>query len=331
MAHGFMGKMLWVDLSKKQIKEEALDEKTGRDFLGGYGLGARILFNRQKAGVDPMGPDAILGFVTGVLTGTPAMGGSRYVVVGKSPLTGGWGDANSGGNFGPYLKFAGYDAVFFTGVSAKPVYLFIDNGKAEIRDAAHLWGKDTFETEEILKKELGKEVEINCIGPSGEKLALTAAVMNNKGRAAGRSGLGAVMGSKKLKAIALKGSMKIPVADEQKANDMRKKHLANMGPRTSFMRDFGTAGLFTMSCEGDDAPCKNWGGTAVIDYPNFKNLSGEKVLEKRQRGYGCWHCPVSCGGIMKPGTGEYKFDAECPQARVRDAGHVRQQPSQRQS
>jgi aldehyde:ferredoxin oxidoreductase len=310
MAHGFMGKILWVDLSKKQTKEEALDEKMGRDFLGGYGLGARILFNRQKAGVDPLGPDAILGFVTGVLTGTPAMGGSRYVVVGKSPLTGGWGDANSGGNFGPYLKFAGYDAAFFTGVSAKPVYLFIDNGKAEIRDAAHLWGKDTFETEEILKKELGKDVEINCIGPSGEKLALTAAVMNNKGRAAGRSGLGAVMGSKKLKAIALKGSMKIPVADEQKANEMRKKHLAAMGPRTSFMRDFGTAGLFTMSCEGDDAPCKNWGGTAVIDLPNFKNLSGEKVLEKRQRGYGCWHCPVSCGGIMKPSTGEYKFGAE---------------------
>ena len=310
MAHGFMGKMLWVDLSKKQLKDEALDEKIGRDFLGGYGLGARILFSRQKAGVDPLGADAILGFTTGVLTGTPAMGGSRYVVVGKSPLTGGWGDANSGGNFGPNLKFAGYDAVFFTGISAKPVYLFIDNGKAELRDAAHLWGKDTFDTEDILKKELGKDVEVNCIGPSGEKLSLTSAVMNNKGRAAGRSGLGAVMGSKKLKAIAVKGNMKIPVADEQKANDMRKRHLAAMGPRAGFMRDFGTAGLFTMSCEGDDAPCKNWGGTAVVDFLNYKNLSGEAVLAKRQRGYGCWHCPVACGGIMKPSTGEYKFDTE---------------------
>ena len=124
MAHGFMGKILWVDLSKNKIKEEALDEKICRDFLGGYGLGARILFDRQKPGVDPLGPENILGLVTGVLTGTPALGGSRYIMVGKSPLTGGWGDANSGGNVGPSLKFAGYDAVFFTGKSSKPVYLF---------------------------------------------------------------------------------------------------------------------------------------------------------------------------------------------------------------
>src|SRR4030066_137544 len=151
MAHGFMGKVLWVDLAKKELKDEPLDEKTMRDFLGGYGLGARILFSRQKAGVDPLGPDAILGMVTGVLTGTDAMGGSRYIMVGKSPLTGGWGDANSGGNVGPYLKFAGYDAVFFTGISKKPVYLLIDKRQAELKDAAHLWGKDTFDTQDILR------------------------------------------------------------------------------------------------------------------------------------------------------------------------------------
>ena len=281
MAHGFMGKILWVDLAKKRIKEEALDEKMGRDYLGGYGLGARILFDRQKPGVDPLGPEAILGFVTGVLTGTPTMGGSRYVVVGKSPLTGGWGDANSGGNFGPYLKFAGYDAVFFTGIAAKPVYLYIDNGKAEIRDAAHLWGKDSFDTEDILRAELGKDVELACIGPSGESVSLIAAVMNNKGRAAGRSGLGAVMGSKKLKAIVLKGNMKVPMADEKAANDMRKRHLANMGPRTKFMREFGTAGLFDGACESDDAPCKNWAGASIVDYPKYKNLNGQAVLDKR--------------------------------------------------
>jgi aldehyde:ferredoxin oxidoreductase len=311
MANGFMGKILWVDLAKKRIKEEAFDEKMGRDYLGGYGLGARILFDRQKPGVDPLGPEAILGFVTGVLTGTPTMGGSRYVVVGKSPLTGAWGDANSGGNFGPHLKFAGYDAVFFTGISTKPVYVYIENGKAEIRDAAHLWGKDTFETEDILRGELGKDVELACIGPSGESLSLISAVMNNKGRAAGRSGLGAVMGSKKLKAIAVKGNMKIPVADEKAANDMRKRHLANMGPRAKFMRDFGTAGLFDGACESDDAPCKNWAGTAMIDYPKYKNLNGQAVLEKRQRGYGCWHCPVVCGGIMKPSAGgDYEYSEE---------------------
>jgi len=310
MPHGYMGKYLWVDLSKNQIKDEPLDDKTMRDFLGGYGLGARILFSRQKAGVDPLGPEAILGFVTGVLTGTDAMGGSRYVVVGKSPLTGGWGDANSGGNFGPYLKFAGYDAVFFTGVSKKPVYLVIDNGKAELKDAAHLWGKDTFATQDVIRAEHGRETEIACIGESGEKLALISCIMNNKGRAAGRSGLGALMGSKKLKAVAVKGNMKIPLPDPQKSAEMRKRHLANMGPRTTFMRDFGTAGLFTMSVQGDDAPCKNWGGAAVIDFPKYENLNGQKVLDKRARGYGCWHCPVSCGGIMKANEGDFAYSAE---------------------
>jgi len=309
MAHGFMGKMLWVDLSKKQLKDEPLDEKMGRDFLGGYGLGARILFSRQKAGVDPLGPDAILGMTTGVLTGTDALGGSRYIMVGKSPLTGTWGDANSGGNVGPYLKFAGYDAVFFTGISEKPVYLYINNGKAELKDAAHLWGKDSFEVQDILRGELGKDVEVACVGPSGEKLSLISAVMNNKGRAAGRSGLGAVMGSKKLKAIVVKGNMKVPVADAQKASEMRKKHMANLGPRFEFISAFGTSGLFNMSCESDDAPCKNWGGVAVIDFPNYKDISGEPVFAYQERKYGCWRCPIACGGIMKAGTGDYKYAA----------------------
>jgi aldehyde:ferredoxin oxidoreductase len=309
MAHGFMGKILWVDLSNKQVKEEALDDKIGRDYLGGYGLGAKILFDRQKPGVDPMGPDNIVGLVTGVLTGTPALGGSRYIMVGKSPLTGGWGDANSGGNVGPALKFAGYDAVFFTGKSDKPVYLFINSGKAEIKDAVKIWGKDTFETEDILRAEHGKDIEVACIGPSGEKLALTAAVMNNKGRAAGRSGLAAVMGAKKLKAIALKGKMKVPLPDEQKANDMRKNHLASMGPRAKFIGDFGTPGLFNMACESDDAPCKNWAGVAVIDFPKYKNISGEPTIAKQERKYGCWHCPIACGGHMKASTGEYKYEA----------------------
>jgi aldehyde:ferredoxin oxidoreductase len=310
MAHGFMGKILWVDLSKKQLKDEPLDEKMGREFLGGYGLGARILFSRQKAGVDPLGPDAILGMVTGVLTGTDAMGGSRYIMVGKSPLTGGWGDANSGGNVGPFLKFAGYDAVFFTGISDKPVYLLIDNGKAEIKDASKLWGKDTFEVQDILRETHGKDLEVACIGPSGEKMALVSAIMNNKGRAAGRSGLGAVMGSKKIKAIAVKGNMKVPVADPAKSAAMRKNHLANMGPNVPFMRKFGTPFLFNMCCEGDDAPCKNWAGAAVIDFPAYKDIGAENVEPQQQRGYGCWHCPIACGGIMKEGTGEYKYSAE---------------------
>ena len=124
-----MGKILFVDLSTGVIKEEALDEKMCRDFIGGYGIGARILYSRQKAGVDPLGPENTLGLISGPLTGTPVPTGARYTAVAKSPLTGGWGDANSGGYFGPYLKFAGFDAVFFTGISPKPVYLLIDKAK----------------------------------------------------------------------------------------------------------------------------------------------------------------------------------------------------------
>ena len=134
MARGYMGKMLMVDLSKNELRDEVLDEKLCRQFIGGYGIGARILFSRQKAGVDPLGPDNTFGILSGPFSGTPALSGTRYTVVGKSPLTGGWGDANSGGYFGAFLKFAGYDAVFFTGISEKPVYLFINNGKAEMRE-----------------------------------------------------------------------------------------------------------------------------------------------------------------------------------------------------
>ena len=136
-----MGKILFVDLSNGVIKEEAIEEKMCRDFIGGYGIGSRILYSRQKASVDPLGPENTLGLITGPLTGTPVPTGARYTAVAKSPLTGGWGDANSGGEFGPYLKFAGFDAVFFTGISPKPVYLLIDNGKAQLKDAESTSGE----------------------------------------------------------------------------------------------------------------------------------------------------------------------------------------------
>ena len=306
---GYAGKTLWVDLSSGKLKDEALDEGLCRQFIGGYGLGARILFSRQKAGVDPLGPDNILGFTTGMLTGTPSISASRYIMVGKSPLTGGWGDANSGGSVGPYLKFAGYDNIFFTGISEKPVYLFIDNGKAELRGAAYLTGKDTFQTEDILKGELGKDTEVACIGPSGEKVARIAAVMNNKGRAAGRSGLGAVMGSKRLKAIAVRGNMKIPMADETRANELRKKYLKELTGHVDTMREKGTPGIFIDCAESGDTPTKNWGGTAVIDFPDYRDIGGDPVLKRQEKRYACYRCPIGCGGHMKEGRGDYKYEA----------------------
>ncbi|MFC1950480.1 aldehyde ferredoxin oxidoreductase family protein [Chloroflexota bacterium] len=309
MARGYMGKVLFVNLDKGELKDEALDEKLCREFVGGYGIGARIIYSRQKAGVDPLGPDNILGFMTGPLTGTATPFGSRYVVIGKSPLTGTWGDANSGGDFGPYLKFAGYDGVFFTGASKKPVYLFIEDGKAELRDAAHLWGKDVDDTEDILNAELGKEARIASIGPSGEKLSLIACVMNNKGRAAGRSGVGAIMGSKKVKAIAVIGTAKVPVANREELNNLRKKYVAEMDKENAkYFRTGGTCWDTVPSSESGDSPVKNWSGVGIKDFPNASQISGEEVMERTEKKFGCYRCPVSCGGTTKAGT-EYKYKA----------------------
>ena len=311
MALGYVGKMLWVDLSRRGLKEEDLDEETLRSFIGGYGLGAHLLFHRQKAGVDPLSEEAILGFITGPLTGTPALGGSRYTVVGKSPLTGGWGDANSGGDFGPYLKFAGYDAVFFTGISNEPVYLLIDEGKAEIRDGGHLWGKDCYRTEDILKADFGKDVRVACIGPTGEKVSRIAAIMNDRGRAAGRSGLGAVMGSKRLKAIAVRGKGPIPVFDETRVRELRKTHLGQLAGTVSWMKEHGTAFVAASSAHNGDAPVKNWGGIGHFDFPDIEEFDAERITGRRIKRYGCFRCPIGCGAHMRAGTGDYVYEEGC--------------------
>ena len=308
MARGYMGKVLFVDLSKNKLGDEALDEKLCRQFIGGYGIGARILYSRQKAGVDPLGPDNTLGVLTGPFTGTQALSGTRFTVVGKSPLTRGWGDANSGGYFGAFLKFAGYDAVFFTGISAKPVYLFINNGKAELRDAAHLWGKDTRQTEDMLKLELGKDAEVACIGPSGENLSLISAVLN-RARTAARSGLGAVMGSKKLKAVVVKGKMKVPLANEEETKELRKKWQAELGGHIVWLKPTGTPFLTVPGAKGGDSPVKNWAGVGVVDFPNPEPIGAEAVIARRTKKFGCYLCPIACGGYMKAGTGEYEYEA----------------------
>ena len=187
--HGYMGKILWVDMTRGEIKEETLDEQLCRDYIGGYGLAARLIYSRQKAGVDPLGPDAIFGLVTGVLTGTGAMGGTRYFAVGKSPLTGGWGDANSGGYFGPHLRFAGYDAAFFTGISDKPVYLEITDDKVRILDASHLWGKkDIYETTDELWSQYGQDAGVLTIGSAGEKLMPVALAIADRLSHLGKDG-----------------------------------------------------------------------------------------------------------------------------------------------
>ena len=310
MARGYMGKISFVDLSSGEIRTEGLDEKLCRSFIGGYGIGARIVFSRQRAGVDPLGPENTLGFMTGPLTGTDFPFGGRYTVfVGKSPLTGGWGDANSGGDFGPYLKFSGYDGVLFTGVSKKPVYLLIKEGRAELREANHLWGKDTAETEDILKSELGKEARVACIGPAGEKRSLISCVINNTGRAAARSGVGAVMGSKRLKAVVVIGAAPVPVADGQKARELRKEYLGRFGETANLFKRYGSSGITAQFVETGECPVKNWSGVGSRDLPNAGLISDESVINLQERKYGCYRCPISCGGHMKAGTGEYRYPA----------------------
>ena len=229
MLGGYTGKVLFVNLTTRSIKEEAPPESLYRDFIGGTGLGVRILYEHIKPKVDPLGPENMLGFVTGPLTATPTPGSGRFTVVAKSPLTGTWADSNSGGSLGPELKAAGYDAIFFSGIASKPVYLLLSEGNAELKDASHLWGKDTYETDGILQQELGKpEARIAYIGPAGESCSLISGIVNEKGRVAARSGVGAVMGSKRLKAVAVQGDKKIPVAEPEKLRSVRNHFIKNI-------------------------------------------------------------------------------------------------------
>jgi len=317
MVGGYMGqgsaKILFVDLSSGTMKDELFGEDVLRKFIGGYGLGAKIMYDRQKSGIDPLGPENMLGFLTGPLTGTPAVIGSRYVVVGKSPLTGTWGDANSGGDFGPNLKFAGYDGVFFTGMSKKPVYLFINNGKPELKDADWLWGKDTNETEDMLKDKYGKKTNVACIGPSGEDLSLISCIINDKGRAAGRSGLGAVMGSKKLKAIAVIGDIKVPIAREQEAMTLRRGYIASITGFGDVLKKYGTAGITAGASESGDTPCKNWGDAGSEVFPTSSAISDDAIIAYQEKKYGCWRCPISCGGHTKVASGPFASETHKPE------------------
>ncbi len=309
MKGGYAGRVLWVDLTRKVIHDEPVEEDLQRQFIGGYGIGARLLFSRQRSGVDPLGPENTLGFLTGPLTGTAAISGTRFTVVGKSPLTGCWGDANCGGSFGAFLKFAGFDAIFFTGVAPQPVYLFVHNGTAELRDAAHLWGRDTYATDDLLKAELGKNVAAACIGPAGEKLSLVSGIVHNKGSVAGRSGFGALMGSKKLKAVVVDGSARVPVADADRLLRLRRKYLRLMGRQLAMMRKYGTTFVTVNSILTGDSPIKNWSGDPLFDFKDAKSLEGDAFVARQMKNTGCYKCPVGCEALMQAGHGAYRYDA----------------------
>lgn len=306
MARGYMGRILNVNLATGAMHDEPLDEHLCQTLIGGYGIGDKLLYDRLRPSVDPLGPENLLGFLTGPFTGTPALGGSRYVVVCKSPLTGTIGDANSGGTWGPTLKAAGYDGIVFSGASDRPVYLSIDNGKAELHDASWLWGKDTNETDDLLGRRHGGGAVCACIGPAGEKLSRISSIVNNAGRAAGRSGVGAVMGSKKLKAVVVRGDSKVPMADEAEVRRLRRHYLRWPTPLYDLFHQFGTIGITAHSAMSGDSPVKNWAGSGLVDFPQAQErFRDTTVIQYQSKRYPCWRCNIGCGGYMQVNEGPY--------------------------
>jgi aldehyde:ferredoxin oxidoreductase len=310
MAGGYAGKIAFVDLTNGEIKTEQLDETLARNFIGGQGLGARILFERQKKGVDPLGPESTLGFTTGPLTGTKTPTGGRYMAVCKSPLTGGWGDANAGGFFGSELKAAGWDAVFVCGIASTPQYLMIADDRIELKDAAHLWGKDTVETESTIQTDAGdKKIRIACIGPASEKLSLISGIVNDRGRVAARSGVGAVMGAKRLKAVAVRGSGKAAVADKDALERLRKDFIAEMramGGFADILLKHGTCGLTAGLVASGATPVKNWQMTGEQSFANLEKIADpDAIISRQTRKFACANCPIACGGIFNVTGGKY--------------------------
>ena len=281
MMNGYMGTIIRVDLSKGTIKKEPLNMEAAKDFVGARGLGTKYFCDEVDPKIDPLGPDNNLIFMTGPLTGTAAACSGRFEVVAKAPLTGTIGAANSGGHFGPELKYAGYDGIIFEGVSDHPVYLYINDDEVELRDASGLWGKTVYETTDELNRICGQSFRVSCIGPTGENLCLYAGVMNDKHRAAGRGGLGAVMGSKKLKAVVVKGTKSIYVARPEKfmeAIENARTTLKAHPVTGTGLAAYGTEILVNIINESGGLPLRNGRDGAV--YEKADNISGETLTEK---------------------------------------------------
>lgn len=313
--YGYMNKMLFVNLSTKEIEVKKIPEEWLRDFIGGPGLGARILYEYMPPNADAFGPESMVGFIAAPFNNTPILMGGRYTVVSKSPVYNGWNDANSGGYFGPMLKKSGYDAVFVNGISETPVYIWIDNGNVEIRDASKYWGMISTEFEKALFKDLEDDkIKAAFIGPAGEKMSKMAAVMNDGHRAAGRGGTGAVIGSKMLKGIVCRGNQSVEVFNKDGLINKNKEIATalNAHPMKPLMTAFGTTGGFMPSLLSGDAAVKNFsislaesGKTAQ----DFEPVAAKNLNEKyKVKDYGCANCPVKCGAIFHVDDEKYPME-----------------------
>lgn len=306
MSNGFMGKILRIDLSDGRITHETLNEAWARKYVGGAGLATKYLYDEIPINADPLSPGNPLIFMTGLLTGTASASASRYSVVAKSPQTGIWGHANSGGSFGPALKKSGFDGIIFKGISPHPVYLQIIDGEAELLDAGHLWGKNVPETENSIQESSDRNFTIASIGPAGENLVRYAAIMNNKHRAAGRCGLGAVMGSKRLKAIACAGKAPLHLSNPEAFRDSARRQidLVNESILKIGFEAFGTNMLSDMVNVRGGYPTHNWkeGLFDDIEEVNAQALTDKVFVE----GVSCFACPIACGRGTEIRDGKWK-------------------------
>ncbi len=307
--------LLRVNLSTEKIGRETIDAKTTKEYVGGRGLGVRILYDELKPKTDPLGPKNILIFMTGPATGTAFPASGRFHVISKSPLTGGIGDSDCGGDWGPELRFAGFDGIIFEGKAERPVYLWVRDGKAELRDAEKYWGNGVWDTEDGIRDELKEpKAKIASIGPAGENLVLCAAIMNDKHRAAGRTAAGAVMGSKNLKAVAARGTGKPPVADPAGLREAVKKATKKLKENAvtgKALPTYGTSVLINIINEAGALPTRNF-QTGV--FPMAKEISGETIKEKILiKNKPCWGCPIACGRVSRVITPPYQVEGEGPE------------------
>lgn len=328
----FAGKILCIDLTTGVSETRSVPEAVYEAVLAGKGLAAWYLYAHIPPGADPLGPENILCFAAGALCGSGSFLTGRWTVACKSPLTGGWGDANCGGLFAPAIKQCGYDAIFISGVSEKPVYLFCDGRKVEVRDAAPYWGLDATEAENALHRDLDplcrKKPCVACIGQAGEKLSLISGICNEGGRIAARSGVGAVMGSKKLKAVVLAGTKPMGCADPEAVKALSRElgrkllkmtmpsglgvflgvggrmmgHLPYLpldGSLTSLMfKEWGTQGNTSLAITSGDGPIKNWGGTPKDVRLMDMVYNPEHINRIEMAKYHCYSCPLGCGGKL---------------------------------
>jgi aldehyde:ferredoxin oxidoreductase len=291
-----MGKILFVNLSTGELRDEPLDEDLARAYVGGSGLAARMIHDMIDSGTDPLGPDNPLVFMTGPLVGTAMPSAGRMSICALSPLTGIWGEANTGGFFGPELKFAGYDGLVVTGAAERPVWLSIVEGEATLHDAENLWGSDSYATQDLVREAMGEpKARVACIGAAGESVVKMAAVMNDHGRAAGRTGMGAVMGAKKLKAIGVRGTNKVPVADPDAFKALVREIIAGMDEDMAAIsfKLAGTACYVDMSLMYGDMPIRYF---QQGEWEPGSNLSGVLMVDQFQnRNTACYRCPIACG------------------------------------